>query len=47
MTLIFQMIFRSKKEKAYYKLHRFFGIAAFSLAAVHGTIAVLYFYGII
>ena len=47
MTLIFQMIFRSKKRKVYYRLHRFFGIAAFVLALAHGTAAVLYFYGIV
>jgi DMSO/TMAO reductase YedYZ heme-binding membrane subunit len=47
MTLIFQMIFRNKRRKVYYRLHRFFGIAAFLLAVVHGTIAVLYFNGVI
>jgi len=47
MTLIFQMVFRSKKKKVYYSLHRFFGVMTFLLAAVHGTVAVFYFYSVI
>jgi uncharacterized membrane protein len=47
VAVIFQMVFRSKKRKVYYRLHRFFGVMTFLLAAVHGTVAVLYFYGII
>jgi DMSO/TMAO reductase YedYZ heme-binding membrane subunit len=47
MTVIFQMMFRIKKRKVYYGLHRLFGVITFILAVVHGIIAVLYYYGII
>jgi len=47
MTLIVQMIFRNKRRKVYYRLHRFFGVFAFLLAVIHGTVAVLYLYGLI
>ena len=47
LTLLFLILLRVKKKAAYYKLHRLFAIIAISLATVHGTIAALYFWGII
>ena len=47
MTLIFQMIFRRKRKKIFYKLHRYFAMAAVVLAVIHAIVAVLYFYGLI
>ena len=38
---------RVKRKKIFFKLHQIFSIAAAALATVHGTLAALYFYGII
>ncbi len=38
---------RVKRKKILFKLHQIFAIATAVLATVHGTIAALYFYGII
>jgi len=47
LTIIFLVVLRIKKIKAFYRLHRAFGIAGISMATVHGLMAALYFWGII
>ena len=49
-TIIFILVGRMKRVKRkriFFKLHQIFSIAAAVLATVHGTLAALYFYGII
>ena len=38
---------RIKRKKVFYKLHQSFAITTVVLATIHGTIAALYFYGLI
>jgi hypothetical protein len=47
LTILFLIFLRLKKKVIYYKLHRLLAIIGISLATVHGTIAALYFWGII
>jgi DMSO/TMAO reductase YedYZ heme-binding membrane subunit len=47
LTILFLILFRVKKKKIFYRLHRTFGIIAISFATVHGTMAALYFLGYI
>jgi len=50
VTIIFIILARMKRikrKKVFYKLHQSFAITTVVLATVHGTIAALYFYGII
>lgn len=47
LTILFLILLRVKKKAVYYKLHRVFAIIGISLATIHGTIAALYFRGII
>ncbi len=50
VTVIFIIIAkmkRIKRKKVFFKLHQNFAITTAVLATVHGTIAALYFYGII
>ena len=47
LTLIFLMMLRLLKKRIFYKLHRAIAIVAICLATAHGTIALLYFRGII
>ena len=47
ITVIFVILFRIKRKKVFYKLHQSFAITTVVLATIHGTIAALYFYGLI
>jgi hypothetical protein len=38
---------RVKRKRIFFKLHQIFAITTAALATVHGTLAALYFYGII
>jgi hypothetical protein len=47
LTFIFLILLRTLKKRIFYKLHRAIAIAAISLATAHGTMAALYFRGLI
>jgi hypothetical protein len=47
LTILFLILLRVKTKRVFYKLHRTFAIVAISFATVHGTIAALYFFGLI
>ncbi len=47
VTIIFLILFRVKKKRTFYKLHRGFGIPSLVLATVHALIAGIYFSGLI
>ena len=50
VTVIFILLARMKRikrKRAFYKLHQSFAITMVVLATVHGTVAALYFYGLI
>jgi hypothetical protein len=38
---------RVKRKRIFFKLHQIFAITTAVLATVHGTLAALYFYGVI
>ena len=47
VTLVAQILFRSRRKKVFHKLHQNFAIVTIILAAVHGTVALLYFFNLI
>lgn len=47
LTILFLILPRVKTKRIFYKLHRTLAIIAVSMATIHGTIAALYFLGVI